>query len=68
MQRLAQKLVGNDHLPPALRGAALPLFQGESGFTLPLIEGESRAFPRGRGSLTHYVETVQASMKVPAGP
>jgi hypothetical protein len=35
---------------------ALPLYQGESGFTLPLIEGESRALPRGRGSLTHHFE------------
>jgi hypothetical protein len=52
---------------PAFR-PALPLYQGESGFTVPLIQGdkhERSASPTGRsikkcrecrGSLTHHVE------------
>jgi hypothetical protein len=42
---------------PAVSRPALPLYEGESGFTLPLKQGESRA-KHGRGSLTHPVEII----------
>ena len=59
----------SDPLPTALQ-SALPLYQGESGFTVPLRQGdkhERSASPLGRsinklrecrGSLTHQVESL----------
>jgi len=41
----AQKVVGSDPLPPS---AALPLYQAESGCTVPLGKGDSREAAGGR--------------------
>ena len=42
---------------PAVSRPALPLYEGESGFTLSLKQGESRA-KHGRGSLSDPVEII----------
>ena len=46
--------VATDPLPPSSK-AALPLYQGESGFTVPLIQGDKHERSECRGSLTSHL-------------
>src|SRR6516162_4426872 len=62
MKNRSDARVATDPLPPSSK-AALPLFEGESGFTVPLIQGDSREAKRsGRGSLTSHLTAALVAL------